>query len=422
MPFNGSGQFVPLSFPIFPAQTGTLIKASDFNANLNDLFAGLSNCMTRDGQSTATANIPMGGFTFTGLAIPASNGQPLVYGSNASIANLEVTGSAHLKGGVTLGDAASDTLSINSTTVAWTNGTVHLNNQTFRGPVISVEPASPIASIIHRVKNPGTGLGVFAAYQLQTASLTWEVGTEGNGRFYVNNGTRDCISLPSTGEVRLYKPNSNEAAVNPTDLMRKQEFDAATALLNLILPIGSILPIADLAAPAGWLLVDGKTIGSAASGATARANADTQALFAKLWAFSAAAVPIFDSAGAATTRGADAAADFAANKRLPLFTPDGGYFLRMWTPGQTINSGRVAGTSEAHRLVSHGHEVFSDNSGSGPSGDPTSMNGGNFGVGGTARSAGYLVNNGNGVPIVQATGGAENCPYNLAMPHYIRYA
>lgn len=74
-------------------------------------------------------------------------------------------------------------------------------------------------------------------------------------------------------------------------------------------------------APAGWVLLSGRTIGSASSGATERANSDTEALFALWWnSYSNTELPIQDSTGAASTRGASAAADFAANKRLP--TPD----------------------------------------------------------------------------------------------------
>lgn len=75
----------------------------------------------------------------------------------------------------------------------------------------------------------------------------------------------------------------------------------------------------DSTLPDGWLWLDGKTIGSAASGATARANADTQNLFTSLWnSIPAAALPIYTSAGTPTTRGISAAADFAANKRLSI--------------------------------------------------------------------------------------------------------
>jgi hypothetical protein len=70
-----------------------------------------------------------------------------------------------------------------------------------------------------------------------------------------------------------------------------------------------------------WVFLNGKTIGSAASGATARASdsADTVTLFTLLWnSFDNAVCPIQTSAGSGTTRGASASADFAANKRFPL--------------------------------------------------------------------------------------------------------
>lgn len=63
----------------------------------------------------------------------------------------------------------------------------------------------------------------------------------------------------------------------------------------------------------GWVRVNGRTIGSAASGASERANADCSALYAWLWAnFSDTKCPV--SGG----RGASAAADFAANKTITL--------------------------------------------------------------------------------------------------------
>ena len=84
-------------------------------------------------------------------------------------------------------------------------------------------------------------------------------------------------------------------------------------------PVGVIQAFVGASAPAGFLLCTGNTIGSGASGGTARANDDTEALFTLLWnAWSNAVLPIQSSAGGGATRGASAAADFAANKRLPL--------------------------------------------------------------------------------------------------------
>lgn len=61
----------------------------------------------------------------------------------------------------------------------------------------------------------------------------------------------------------------------------------------------------------GWVRANGRTIGSVASGATERANADTEDLFTHLWNnYSDTLCPV--SGG----RGASAAADFSANKAI----------------------------------------------------------------------------------------------------------
>lgn len=85
----------------------------------------------------------------------------------------------------------------------------------------------------------------------------------------------------------------------------------------------------------GFVRCNGRTIGSATSGATERANADTSALFSFLWG----ADPNLSVSGG---RGASAAADFAANKTLTL--PD--------CKGRTIAGLDDMGASPAGRLSS----------------------------------------------------------------------
>lgn len=92
MPFNGSGSFQPLPAPDFPAVAGTTIVADYYNNVLQDVFDGLTNCLTRDGQSAPLANLPMGGFKFTGAAAASAVGQFLTWGqSAASLGDLTVT-------------------------------------------------------------------------------------------------------------------------------------------------------------------------------------------------------------------------------------------------------------------------------------------------------------------------------------------
>lgn len=92
----------------------------------------------------------------------------------------------------------------------------------------------------------------------------------------------------------------------------------ATGALGIPI-VGSVIPYLGTTAPTGYVLGSGKTIGSATSGATERANADTFDLYNLLWnSQDNTLLPIQDSSGSPTTRGASALDDFNADKRLPV--------------------------------------------------------------------------------------------------------
>ena len=199
MPFNGAGVYSPPSPPIFPAIPGELIKASDFNFVVNDIAAALTNCVTKDNQSTTAA---------------------------LTVGTLTATAGATLPAGTTVG------------------------------------------------------------------------------------GVQALTRRYATGEIVL--------SINTT-------------------------------APAGTVALNGTSIGSALSGATGRADSDTQALFELLWnQADNTLLPIQDATGAASVRGASAAADFAANKRMPLPAPQDGDALLL-----AVSSGVL--TRSAGEVISHGH-------------------------------------------------------------------
>lgn len=68
MSFNGVGTF-QINTSGQPVVDGTAITASVFNALTADLASGLSTALTKDGQTTPTANLPMGGYKLTGLGL-----------------------------------------------------------------------------------------------------------------------------------------------------------------------------------------------------------------------------------------------------------------------------------------------------------------------------------------------------------------
>jgi hypothetical protein len=66
MSYNGSGTF-QINTAGQPVVTGTVISSTAFNSLTSDLATGLSTAITKDGQTTVTANIPLSNFKITGL-------------------------------------------------------------------------------------------------------------------------------------------------------------------------------------------------------------------------------------------------------------------------------------------------------------------------------------------------------------------
>ena len=63
---NGSGTYVlPAGNPV---TTGTTISSTWANTTLSDIGSALTGSISTDGQTTPTANLPMGGFAHTGVA------------------------------------------------------------------------------------------------------------------------------------------------------------------------------------------------------------------------------------------------------------------------------------------------------------------------------------------------------------------
>jgi len=73
MSYNGSGTFL-INTAGQPVVSGTVISSTAFNALTADLATGLSTAITKDGQTTITANIPMANYKFTGLGTGSAAG------------------------------------------------------------------------------------------------------------------------------------------------------------------------------------------------------------------------------------------------------------------------------------------------------------------------------------------------------------
>lgn len=73
--FNGSGTFVRTYSWADDRDAGIKIRADRSDTEDSGFAAGLSNCLTKDGQNTATANQPMGGFRHTNVGNATARNQ-----------------------------------------------------------------------------------------------------------------------------------------------------------------------------------------------------------------------------------------------------------------------------------------------------------------------------------------------------------
>lgn len=143
-----------------------------------------------------------------------------------------------------------------------------------------------------------------AAFRAQVSDPT------GNGSVVFNNGPTMVSADMGSASFAV----TQSASDNSTKLATTAYVDAAiTAVINSMFTTGDILHTYNtMVQRPGWVYATG-SIGSASSGATTRANADTSNLFTFLWNnYSNTQCPV--SGG----RGASAAVDFAANKTLTM--------------------------------------------------------------------------------------------------------
>lgn len=129
-----------------------------------------------------------------------------------------------------------------------------------------------------------------------------------SGQFKASDGTNTApgISFSSDTDTGFYRASANTIGISGS-------LQDANSVAVVGMPTGAMMMFGATSAPTGWVRCNGRTIGSAASSATERANADTSSLFTFLWTHYADGVCTVSSG-----RGATAAADYAANKTITL--------------------------------------------------------------------------------------------------------
>ena len=200
MPFNGSGTYtLPAGNPVV---SGSVISSATHIATNSDIATALTACITKDGQSTITANIPFSVHKITGLAAGTTAGDSVRYeqvmllsgvntmSANMAMGNNKITG---LAAGTVAGDSVryEQAAKIDESTGA------NSDIKSLTGLTTPLSPAQGGTGGTLPVANGGTGAN----------TLTVNSVLLGNGTAAVS-----ALSSGSFGQVLL----SNGAGVAPS--------------------------------------------------------------------------------------------------------------------------------------------------------------------------------------------------------------
>jgi len=179
---------------------------------------------------------------------------------------------------------------------------------------------------------------------------TWPLRTDANGRlppFWLPDGQYRVRMTDAAGAV-IYFDVPSIQAVGPST--GEGGGGGGSVDTNAIFQTGDPIWVPKTGARAGWVRMNGRTIGSVSSGASERANADTQSLYEYTWNnYSDDLCPVTGG------RGATASADFAANKPIAILDMRGYGPMGLDDMGNSA-AGRITGGTPTAAGSSGGSE------------------------------------------------------------------
>jgi hypothetical protein len=210
MSYNGSGTF-NINTSGQPVVTGTTITSTAFNLLTADLATGLTTALTKDGQTTPTANIPMGTFKITGLGAGSAATDAAQYGQlQTGATNIAtVSGTDTLTGSLTPALTAYATGNLFSFIAANTNtGATTINLNSLGAKSITKQGSTALSAgdlvsgRVYLIEYDGTRFQLIG--NVATATTVSDTVNSSTGYFQLPQGTTaQRPSSPANGMTRV---------------------------------------------------------------------------------------------------------------------------------------------------------------------------------------------------------------------------
>ena len=235
MAFNGSGTFTRIYNWVVDKANGINITASRMDTEFDGIATGLSTCITKDGQTTITANIPFANYKITGLGNGTARSDAINVG--------QVQDNQFLYLGTTTGSADAYTLSPAPTITAYATtqqfiAKIHATNTTTT-PYLQISGiANPsTTAVIKKLNASRAEIAVEASdllangiykFQRNSANDAWIVLNPEKPFINLLNGTK----ATTTTQGISYLDNPITISNNATDANNDIDFSAGNAPLD----------------------------------------------------------------------------------------------------------------------------------------------------------------------------------------------
>lgn len=239
MPFNGSGTFLRVMNWTNDAIAGIRIRADRHDDEDNNLAQGLSQCITKDGQTTITANLPMANYRHTNV------GEATAATQYARYDQVQLGKAVWASAGGTA-DAITATYSPN--TIAPVDGQLYYVRAAFANATTTptFSPDGTTAQVIVKNGNQALSVGDIAGaghelilryrlsdtkYELLNPAFSGAATLTGNNTFSGNNTFTGKFLFPDDGELTI---SSGAITVTGANHTVDTEGDASTDDLDTI--------------------------------------------------------------------------------------------------------------------------------------------------------------------------------------------
>ena len=174
MPRNGSGAY---SRAVSAYVYNTIISQTDVNAEMDDIATALTASIAKDGQTTPTANLPMGGFKLTGLAAGSAAGNSLRYEQLFTTSAVQLLGAMDWVKGANIASATTINLTTATGNAVHVTGTTQIDAVTLGSGMWRMVIFDGILTLAHSATNNNLPGGANITTAANDRALYWSDGT-----------------------------------------------------------------------------------------------------------------------------------------------------------------------------------------------------------------------------------------------------